>query len=269
MVIPYGPPGEDARAKYLRHATNALITAAVCVSDSSSTTYCTGVRALFTWSQLCDVDPYFVIVPEGFSLTSQLTDHKTMSFISFIGYLAYDLQLNPQTVNGYKNAVINYLRSQYKDYGFTHGALVSQCMATLYRTWRKTHPVANSLRLPFTLQMYLLMKANVLNMSKPLDHAIMVGLALGLVLLLRRSELVPTPDEHFLRENDVTFLMRATTQGEPNFFCPAAQAYLHSKTQLIGVNILVRSAKNDQGGEGAKYHFETCVLSPTAVFCIA
>jgi hypothetical protein len=47
----------EMRSQYLRLASNAHVAVAINAQESSSVSYCAGVRALFKWASLCDVDP--------------------------------------------------------------------------------------------------------------------------------------------------------------------------------------------------------------------
>ena len=268
-IVHKGPPDEDPTTRWLRHASNWQVSAAVCVQDSSSTSYCSGVRALFTWALLCNVDPLFQTIPSGYDRTSCVADHKTMSFLSFLGYLFFEMGLSSITVNGYKCAVINYLRTQFIDASFAHHPFVAQLIKAITIEWRKCHKKSDSKSLPITIDMLLRLRRNILNMSLPIDHAVWVGMLLSIVLLLRDSELCPTKDDHFMREQDVTFLMRPSALGGENWHCQSSQAYLNSSSDLLGVSILIRSAKNDANGDGAKYYFTTVTITATAVFCLA
>ena len=268
-IVRQGPSDEDPTDKWLRHASNWQVSAAVCVQDSSSTSYCSGVRALFTWALLCNVDPLFARIPVGYDRSSCVADYKTMSFLSFLGYLFFELGLSSITVNGYKCAVINYLRTKYIDASFAHHPFVAQLMKSITIEWRKHHKKSESKALPITIDMLLRVKRNIINMSLPLDHAIWVGMILSIVLLLRDSELCPTKEDHFMREQDVTFLLRPKLPGGANWHCKSSEAHLNSATELLGVSILIRSAKNDQNGDGAKYYFTTVTITATAVFCLA
>lgn len=232
-------------------------------------TYCTGVRALHDWAALSNVDPTFTKQPAGYDPALALFDHRVTSFLNFLGHLAHAKLLVPQTIVVYKSAVSNWFRSQFLAHEFTTHPVVAQLMGALNIQYRTINSVATTRRLPFTLQMLIWLEKYVLDMRKSMDRATLIAVKISLILLLRKSEIIPDATDHFLRENDVTFLMKSAVSGELHFHCPARNADRFELKNLLGVTVFVRSAKNDQDGEGHQYHFDVLNVSVDALFCLA
>jgi hypothetical protein len=196
-------------------------------------------------------------------------EHRVTTFMNFLGHLAYDLHLHPGTVRVYKCAVINWFKQRWIEHEFMGHPAIQQLMASLMIHWNASNEVAEKRRLPFTLEMHGRMRTDVLDLRKVTDRATLMGVEIALVLMLRQSELIPSADKHYVREDDVQFTLRCLKPGEPDVTVPARKAYLFNPALLTGVTIHVRSAKNDQEGHGNRYHFGVLQLSPVVSFCLA
>ena len=268
-IVAKGPVGETPNERYTRSWQNWQCSATLCVTDSSATTYSTGVRMFLDWCMSCNVDPTFITPPSAFDPVIAVFDHKLTSFLCFLGYLAHERGLHPGTVSVYKCGVVYWFKTRFIEHDFMLHPIVAQLSASLRVQWNGKHEAAEKRRLPFTIEMLSVMNDRTLNLSKPLDHAVIVGTKLGLVVLLRAGEMIPSADNHFLREDDVSFLMRSTTIGVSEFFVSSGDAHLFPLSHLVGVTIFVRSAKNDQDGQGHRYHFETMSIADNVSFCFA
>jgi len=207
--------------------------------------------------------PFYDIVASPFT-------HKVTSFGNFTSHMAFDLCLSPQTIRYYKYGVTAWLKSKFLDIEFTKHPVLSQLAASLEIQWRALHEVAQTRRLPFTMQMFRTLRGKICNSVNPMEHAIVIVTMICLVLLARKSEVIPTADDHFMREDDVSFKMRNPTQGGVDIVIRSSQAHLYELSSLVGVVPFVRSAKNDQEGQGTRYYFPVLLtLSSKAEFCFA
>ena len=71
-----------------------------------------------------------------------------------------------------------------------------------------------------------------------------------------------------MREDDVSFRMKNPITGLESM-CRASLAHTQSIENLVGVAPFIRSAKNDQDGEGHRYYFPTLVTQTEKAFCFA
>jgi integrase len=232
------------------------------------TTYATGVRVYMTWCNSSGIDPNMVIPAPYYSADLTRFSHQVTSFGNFTGYMAFELSLSPQTIHVYRCAVIAWYKTNFIEHEFVRHPVFKQLAASLEIQWRASHEVAATRRLPFTLQMFTTLSTRVCNRHKPLEHAVLIAAMICLVLLTRKSEIIPTADNHFMREDDVTFRMRNPATGI-EFMCKASLAHRHNILHLVGVSPFVRSAKNDQDGEGHRYYFPVLDTMTEKVFCFA
>jgi hypothetical protein len=212
-VIAKPPVAETPDARYRRHWQNWQISASMSVTKSTALTYSSGVAAFMTWCMSCDVDPTFKVVPYAYDPQIAVFEHRITSFLNFLGYLAYDLGLDPKTVNVYKCAVINFFRGRLVDFSFIQHAAVAQLRASLEVHWNAFHERAKKRRLPFTLEMRAAMVRSTLDLRLAKDRSVLITTEISLVLMSRQSELIPTADNHFLREDDVHFTFKVTAGG--------------------------------------------------------
>jgi len=260
---------ENPADRYARQWQNWMASATVFVSDSTSVTYSTGVRLYQQWCTDSKVDPQMIVPPAFYTHGSSPFSHQVTSFGNFIGYLAFDLSLSPQTIRVYRYGIAAWFKSSFLCSKFMDHPVLSQLAASLEVQWRASHEVAETRRLPFTLQMFIYLRTRVCNVANPMEHAIVIAVMICLVLLTRKSEIIPTADDHFMREDDVSFTIRSSVQGASDLVIKSSQAHLHQLSDLVGVVPFVRSAKNDQDGQGTRYYFPTITVGDRSEFCFA
>jgi hypothetical protein len=261
---------ESPEARYMRQWRNWRTSAALFVSDSTQTTYATGVRWYFKWCTESNVDPRMENPPAFYSATSSPFSHQVTSYGNFTGYLAFDLSLSPQTIHVYKCGVAAWFKSKFLNHDFMLHPVFAQLASSLEIQWRASHEVAETRRLPYTIQMFVMLRDRVCCADGPMDHARVVAAMICLVLLTRKSEILPTADDHYMRADDVSFKMRSTrVPGGPDVIISSSVAYLHDKRDLLGVVPFVRSAKNDQEGQGSRYYFPVIKVEGNVSFCFA
>ena len=249
------------------HLSNALVFHANCVSDGTRKTYCVGFKAFMTFCELYDIDHNLKIVnhklevPEG-------VDYQIAILLSFMSYGALEKQWAPDTIRVYMNGIRDQFRSQLFNLAIFNNRMIADTFAGLRNEYRCFHDeAAEKRRLPFTIQMLMFMMQHVVGRSSIQDRALIICFCLGLALLCRASELVPTPDKHFFRGKDIRFHRKSEITGVELSFLPSA-AHLFQLKDVQGVSINVRSAKNDQLGNGAKYYFPLMEVSPKVAFCL-
>jgi len=106
-----------------------------------------------------------------------------------------------------------------------------------------------SRRLPFTLQMLATLQTLLCDPVALNHRGVVIAVMMGLVFLLRASEVLYTAADHFIRTNDVQFEFTDPLSKVVNMFS-AFEANSMSSSSLTGVIVHIRSAKNDQKGSG-------------------
>ena len=238
------------------------------VADSTLTTYATGVRIYMAWCGDSGIDPEMRIPAPHYDATQARFSHQVTSFGNFTGYMAFELSLSPKTIHVYLCGIIAWYIAGFIEHEFVGHPVLQQLAASLEIQWRASHELAATRRPPFTLQMLHVLMTRVCNRMLPMDHAIIIAAMISLVLLTRKSELIPTADEHFMREDDVTFLMRDPQSGIESM-CPSGRVHTLRLADLVGVAPFIRSAKNDQDGEGHRYYFPVITDTTDKSFCLA
>jgi hypothetical protein len=124
----------------------------------------------------------------------------------------------------------------------------------------------NRQTLPLTTDMIVVAENRVFRTTSVSDRVKIIAMKMQIVTLFRISEMVKTADDHYLRAQDVSFTIASTTGGIFEVAC--ATVYMYDKKEVQAVTYLVRSAKNDQGGRGFKFHFRTDEVKADAAFNI-
>jgi hypothetical protein len=222
------------------------------------------------WCSATLIDPKLQQISPFFDQTQSPFPHQVMAIGNFVGYLAFDLSLSPQTIHVYKFGVISWFKSTFLDVSFFKHPVINQLSSSLEIQWRASHEVAETRRLPYTLDMLYVLKTRVCVMTSPMDHALYVASLIGLVLLTRKCEIIPTAEDHYMREDDVSFRIRSKVPDAKAFLCRSSEAHLYDVTDLIGVVPFIRSAKNDQNGNGHRYYFPVMQTNTNnTAFCFA
>ena len=264
------PPGQDetAQSRYMREWHNWQNSCKSFVADSTLTTYATGVRIYMSWCGSSGIDPQMRIPAPHYIASQAQFSHQVTSFGNFTGYMAFELSLSPQTIHVYRCGIVAWYKANFIEHEFVGHPVLKQLEASLEIQWRASHEVAETRRLPFTLQMFGTLISRVCNRAHPMEHAIIVAVMICLILLTRKSEIIPTADNHFMRGQDVTFRVRDPTTGLESM-CASDLAHTFRVEDLVGVAPFIRSAKNDQTGEGHRYYFPVISVTADTAFCFA
>jgi hypothetical protein len=189
---------------------------------------------------------------------------------SFMAWLSVDKGLNPHTVAQYTSHVRNGFRQQLVDYSFFDHVALTQVRQSLKLTWAlKDSQAANfSKRLPMTIEMLEVMRKNVVSFNDLVDHASYVACIMATTMILRRSHLVMTTANHFIRAKDVKFLFYNPVT-KLSWECTATDVFKHNINHLIGISVWIRSSKVDVLGEGYMISYKVQTIGPTCAFCVA
>lgn len=189
---------------------------------------------------------------------------------SFMAWLSVDKGLNPNTVAQYTSAVRDGFRQQLVNYDFFDHVVLKQVRQSLKLTWaaKETQSSNLSKRLPITIEMLVTMRNNVVNFADLEDRASYIACIMATTMILRRSHLVMTPADHFIRSMDVKFFFH-NPDNKASWECSGTDAVKHNVKHLVEVSVYIRSSKVDVLGEGYIISYKVQTLSPTCAFCVA
>lgn len=236
----------------LRLTSNVALLVCNCVTKSSRDTYSTAWRS---WEGFCGqvkADPTLTTPFPAWSLMTCMYTYPVAMITWFIAFLqSKKPRILPKTVDNYVSGLRHCLMQLNicKDV-FKHQA-IQQCRAALMVQHRIENPECDSKTLPFLCEWFSELR-QVRSVNKLEDFMVIVALQLSFVCLLRASETVVTPENHFLRACDVQFVVMV--EGVETWI-DAEDAHLYLLSALVAISIKIRSAKNDQGGRGFQYYF--------------
>ena len=267
-ICPVPPPQEMSSDFFSRHCANFEVVSVRCVENSSHQTYSVGYRAWMVFCAKAEIDPQLLESPPDWMHRRIRPGFPVYALGAFLAFLHLERRLQPATASNYLTGVRHMFRAQLLNTDiFEHPMLKNQRRAMTIMT-RATHGLDSSTRrLPFTLEMLAVMRKFRFGRQNLTDRGIIMATMLGLLCLLRSSETIYTPADHYLRTQDIQF-EESVVYGVTPKFIPAHKAGDVRCQHLSGIMITVRSAKNDQEGVGHKYYFKRHRESPTHAFCI-
>jgi hypothetical protein len=259
---------ESANEAFTRQSSNMLKMATLCVTDSSQASYSVGHRAWLNWCLSTNVDSSLEIVHSAYIPNSY--GFQVHMLATFLGFLATDLKVSPATIHVYKHGVRDYFRKMHKDLNFFNHELLDRIRGAISIDWNANHEKYQTRRLPFTLDMLQTGIQTIWCQHIPTGKIITMAIKMGLCLLARASELMFSLEEHFIRSVDVIFsiIVKKTSN---RISIKASDAFLYTDKclyTLIGVTVTIRSAKNDQVGNGHNTYWDVRELSKTCIFDI-
>ena len=223
------------------------------ISSNTKHTYNSGWKAWIHIANLCPFDPLLQTVPVWFPLDSPF-DFKVSSFLIFIVYSNEISKLNPSTITNYISAIkFNLERNNVCTKFVYESTFIKKVLAGSWNVYRSNIPEADTRTLPITTDMFIHGANHVFNSNSPLDQCTIAALAVARSCLLRASETIPgRRSNHFLRSQDIEF--EVSNCNGVSFIKSFCVKDINEK-YVTGVNIIVRSAKNDQSGSGHKIPF--------------
>jgi len=209
------------------------------------------------------------IIPLFFDPSAVVYDFKVILVGAFMSYLAFELNLSPSTVTTYVQGVRNAFRQEHKPLDvFSHPVLI-QLKSAITIDFRAVREHASNFKtLPLTIEMVVILRDNVTNMADFKQHAPYVATVMSITMICRVSELLPTEADHYVRSKDVVFHL-SDPVSNTTFDCQAIDACNFGVNHLLGVTTLIRSAKNDQDGDGHKCSFSVIKLNKDVAYCVA
>lgn len=270
LVRPVGAL-EHAESFANRHLSNFQSIARTCIVKTSQVTYTTGWGAFNDYCELASINPSLKVVPTSMGNRSLPLPLPVMVIGSFMAWLSVDKGLNPNTVSQYTSAVRDGFRQQLGvDYSFFDHVVLKQVRQSLRLAWaaKETQTANLSKRLPITIEMLITMRKNIVNFADLHDRASYIACIMATTMILRRSHLVMTTADHFIRAKDVKFFFY-DPKNKLSSECSATDAALHSVKHLVEVSVYIRSSKVDILGEGYTISYKVQNICPTCAFCVA
>ena len=230
------------------------------VQATSTATYRTGWNHYLRFCDSLDIDPNLLKVKEDFP-TNPNFSYSTNVLLCFQQSLALFQQLKPETISNYMSGVKFFFNSLFIPTEGFENDVFRRVRQNLQIDYRRVYGLKREKkRLPFTLDM-ILESRKIISIHNARDHLAFNAMLIGFFLLLRSSELVPTNAKHHLLSQHVTFSFKKNNfvQDIPSHEVQPFKDY----GALLGVSILIRSQKNDQEGDGMKYHFKKEEITST------
>ena len=266
-VVPPPLLPERPNDAFVRQSANMMNMITCSITNSSHQTYQTGYVAFSNWCKSLNIDvrlesihPQYIPSVYGF---------KVHVITTFLGFLATDLRLSPNTIHVYKYGVRDAFRRLHLDLSFFDHEALGRMHSSIVVDFNSNHEKSETRRLPFTLQMYKLGKETLWNKRLPTGHIIILAIEMGIALLARASEMLYSLQQHFIRSQDVLFHLKDFSQSSSELIVKTSEVHKYVHLTLIGITISFRSAKNDQAGEGHKFHYAVRSLSVNCLFCLA
>lgn len=253
---------ESQQAKWRRYQNNWRWVAKHNVSLGSRVCYSQAWKSYEKFCKSVGIDDLFLFKPSSVFLAESDTpgdsppfEYKVLVMLSYIAAMYGDEKLSHKTVGTYLSGIRHYFGQKFRSVEFFDEPIISQTRSSLAYLHAQNDSLASEKKtLPFTCDMIVYGKDVFFKgfASTWLRRGIIVGMIIAFCCLLRRSELLITEANHFLRGQDVVF--DVMHNGKQISIYPRA-AYLYLRTTVVGVSITVHSAKNDWEGEGHRMYF--------------
>ena len=243
-----------------------------CIMDSSALSYKTGWTLYNKMCELMLIDPLLrVKAVHLMDSSAQPLSYGVIIMLTFLSYMVTTKSIKANTMRDYLSGVKHYLRVSLVDIRQLQHPLVSQALQGVVVLRRvETVKAGARKRIPFTCVVVMHGVSKVFTSESAQDKLFNISMKIQLVTLLRVSEMVITAEDHYLRAQDVSFEVSVyTVECILEFvWVSCSEVYRYSRSQIVSVSYYVRSAKNDQDGEGYKYNFRADSVEPTAAFNI-
>jgi hypothetical protein len=245
---------------------NVKVLAATCVTLNSRATYSTAWEHWLTFCAHLQADTSLITPFPRWNAASSVHTYQVTMIVSFIAYLESKRPaLRPGTVDNYISGLRHCLMQVNVDRSVFKAQIITQCRASLNIRQRIEYAKHEVEALPFLAEWFITLR-RIKSCTNTRIFMVIVALQFAFVCLLRFSELCVTAEDHFIRACDVHFVVQHSSSPEGLWVLPE-DAYSFPLSDLIGMSVKIRSAKNDQGGRGYRYYYERCsTLSRDATF---
>ena len=228
------------------------------VQPTTRDSYLSGWNHWLKWVALFETDSRMSYVPQYWSEVEKTLSFGVSCFSAFMCYLTDIKHLAPGTVNGYVAGTRFYLASLDVDTSYLDlSPVIRRVRSGIWNSFRREQPLADTRTLPLSCDMFIHAMTNIFNSNDPRDACVITAIACARTVLLRASETVSCRDKrHMLLSSDVMFDVEL--HGEA--YCIFAHEVSHfSNAKVIGMDLTVKSAKNDEYGSGHKAPFISAI----------
>ena len=269
------PPGLESQWSLIaRSSDNFLRATSGCVSDNTESTYGTSVRQYRLFCVDRGISDIFLRLPPVDFPESPLP-FAVMILGSFLVFLVSDNGIQGDSACGYLSGVRHFFSVQLPPVdttSFDHPSITA-ARAFVRALDAVKQSKLERRRLPFTHAMLANLRLYVCAWSVPRGRCSIVAAEFGMTLCCRCSEILFSIEDHYLRGKDVVFILLHSSTGCREFIssvvAPSYESSVRSgEWSIVEMFILIRSAKNDQEGEGHPYAFTPSTLSSSCAFCL-
>ena len=254
---------EPAGGTFRRAMQNVQYLLFHSVSDSSRVTYHRGWDLWQRFTPSIGSDALLETIPPAFldpsnRLAIGRWSFPECAFGGFLQHMALDLRLAPATIQVYASGTRFFLMNSNVDIRFLDTSpMLRKIKAGIVLEYRRLHPRWSRSTLPLTGDMFHFAYSQLYSGPTTEQFAVRTAFVLAVVCLLRVSEYLPSvagkPSSHYLRTNDVRFVVRES--GE-NRFVEAFNVHNFQLSEVVGIVLFIRSGKCDQEGEGHSMPFD-------------
>jgi integrase len=231
-----------------------------CVLPSTQTTYSVGWRRWLRYSSEMTIDPYLDNPPSDWFQSRRIYSFPVASVLNFMFQLFFVDKLAASTIGVYLSAMKYRFNCENCDTEWFGTFAITKARSALTILCRQRKAASEIGRLPFSLDLIeVYRKHNLQHLYRP--RAIYTAMRLAHLLMLRISEYTIQKGKHFIRSQDVTFTLANGT------YVTSSHVTSEIDTQVTGVLINIRSAKNDSHGAGHRFYFARNPSDPSRCIC--
>lgn len=236
------------------------------VTKTTRKTYATGLKRWREFVVLFGTDPQMSVIPAAWShdpSTGGLQSPFSWREACVVGFLTWLRSadcpaVSPHTAFVYLAGVRHFWLQRGMDVGFLKSSVILRSVKEgMLKLWRATEGRTEDdrKRLPVSVDMIDGFRRAQLHTDANLsDLALYTAMIFGFATLSRVSEYLPssTAENHAILADHVIFVVEMNMQSS---WVPSHNVGGLQEGQVTGCVLTFRDAKNDQSGEGHRYHF--------------
>ena len=214
------------------------------------------------WEAFCNSFNFDACLSQSLPKPQSNYDFRVEAIIAFISFLFHEKQLQSDTICNYIAGVIHVFKCHGLDVSPFSASPVMMAKSGITLLCRRRVAQGERGTLPFTWDMVLQYR-KLYPTCVAQHHAIFTALAMAYVLLLRVSEYVVTPANHYLRSQDVQF---CCNDGSIIF----SHDYItlrERRDAITHIIFVIRSAKNDKLGKQHRLRFRRSTSNYDSCIC--
>jgi hypothetical protein len=221
------------------------------VRSSTRATYITGYKS---WSRFClglNFDKTLRVPPRDWNDSSSIYPFKISVTVAFMSSLYIEQRKHPKTIRVYLAGIKFWLKSIGQDIAFFLDPAVTAVKRGISAHFRVFQPAADKRTLPVTVD-FITQAFGFFDLESAMGRCLATAFVLAFTCLLRRSEYV---GKYGLLGSDVAFEVLVSSK-----ICVVSAAsrdlQRYAISDVTGIIINNRRAKNDVDSEGFRFHFK-------------